>query len=510
MWAAIFLVLTGAALAVVDVVLLPVPEALRLLWASTSPRAVPRLRHAPWLSRAHARWAVSVQGAAGAARPRPRARDAPGGALPSAMGSATADRVTTAAVSRPFGAMGRFCFWGCAFGAAAYLFVRRGRDGAALADREWNGPGPVPKWLRGAGADTARGGGASHAPGPVGHERAGVGGAAGGRGALRPALADAPPGNATSQVPVLSVAAAATTGARTASGLRGLAAAVHISAAFDGGNVICEDCSGPDVRLRIRPDPFTKATDEMGHLQWFYFRASNVKGRPLTYTIVNAKEASFAAGWRGYRACASYDRRTWFRVPDTEYSAKTGRLRWALRSARDTVWFAYFAPYSYERHQALIGRCATAARARLTVLGGTLDGRPLDMVTVGDGPRKVWVCARQHPGETMAEWFAQGFLETLLRLDADYRLFAQATFHVVPNMNPDGSVRGHLRTNAAGANLNREWDWRRRFGPFLLSNYEAPTLERSPEVCRGCLAATIAHVGHVLLLHRTCAPHLRL
>jgi murein tripeptide amidase MpaA len=24
-------------------------------------------------------------------------------------------------------------------------------------------------------------------------------------------------------------------------------------------------------------------------------------------------------------------------------------------------------------------------------------------------------------------------------------------------MNPDGSVRGNLRTNAAGANLNREW-----------------------------------------------------
>ena len=40
--------------------------------------------------------------------------------------------------------------------------------------------------------------------------------------------------------------------------------------------------------------------------------------------------------------------------------------------------------------------------------------------------------------------------------------------YVVPNMNPDGSARGHLRTNAAGANLNREWG--------------APTAERSPEV----------------------------
>lgn len=38
----------------------------------------------------------------------------------------------------------------------------------------------------------------------------------------------------------------------------------------------------------------------------------------------------------------------------------------------------------------------------------------------------------------------------------------------MPNVNPDGSIRGHLRTNAAGANLNREW--------------KDPTLERSPEV----------------------------
>ena len=35
-------------------------------------------------------------------------------------------------------------------------------------------------------------------------------------------------------------------------------------------------------------------------------------------------------------------------------------------------------------------------------------------------------------------------------------------------MNPDGSYRGHLRTNAVGANLNREW--------------LEPTMERSPEV----------------------------
>ena len=71
----------------------------------------------------------------------------------------------------------------------------------------------------------------------------------------------------------------------------------------------------------------------------------------------------------------------------------------------------------------------------------------------------------------MAEWWMEGALEKLLDDPDDpvaRVLRANATFHVVPNMNPDGSRRGHLRTNAVGVNLNREW--------------HAPSLEKSPEV----------------------------
>jgi murein tripeptide amidase MpaA len=70
----------------------------------------------------------------------------------------------------------------------------------------------------------------------------------------------------------------------------------------------------------------------------------------------------------------------------------------------------------------------------------------------------------------MAEWWMEGALEMLV--DPDHpvarRLREALTIHLVPNMNPDGSYRGHLRTNAVGTNLNREW--------------EAPSAERSPEV----------------------------
>ena len=49
-------------------------------------------------------------------------------------------------------------------------------------------------------------------------------------------------------------------------------------------------------------------------------------------------------------------------------------------------------------------------------LGTTLDGRDLNVVVIGDpaAEKKIWVIARQHPGETMAEWFAEGMIDALL------------------------------------------------------------------------------------------------
>jgi len=139
----------------------------------------------------------------------------------------------------------------------------------------------------------------------------------------------------------------------------------------------------------------------------------------------------------------------------------------------DTIYFAYFAPYSLERHRDLIAQSQLHPLCRHEVLGETVDGDDMDLLIIGDpedAPLKLWAIARQHPGESMAEWWMEGFIDRLLD-EADpisREILNQACFYIVPNMNPDGSRRGHLRTNAAGANLNREW--------------QTPTMEKSPEV----------------------------
>lgn len=227
---------------------------------------------------------------------------------------------------------------------------------------------------------------------------------------------------------------------------------VRIGCAFDGGNIEVVEAPPrpPLVRLRIRRDAGGR------FLQWFYFRVSGAKGTPLALRIENAHEATYAEGWRGYSAVASCDRERWLRVP-TEYDGRALTIH--LTPERDAAWIAYFAPYSMERHADALARWQRDPRVRVEVLGTTLDGQDLDCVRVGDGPRSIWILARQHPGETMAEWWAEGLLDRLLDPDdaLSRALLAQATFHVVPNMNPDGSRRGHLRTNAAGVNLNRAW-----------------------------------------------------
>src|SRR3546814_20321687 len=81
------------------------------------------------------------------------------------------------------------------------------------------------------------------------------------------------------------------------------------------------------------------------------------------------------------------------------------------------------------------------------------------MLSFGSGPKPLWVIGRQHPGESMCGWFMEGLVGRLTDpYDAVARaVMARSTLRVVPNMNPDGVFLGHLRTNAAAANLNREW-----------------------------------------------------
>lgn len=236
---------------------------------------------------------------------------------------------------------------------------------------------------------------------------------------------------------------------------------LSISSAFDGGNIRLVAIEGDRIDLEIVKD------NQSDFYQWFYFRLCGAAGRKIELRILNCAGSAYPNGWDQYRACMSLDREEWERV-DTSYEG--GILTISTTVPANSAWFAYFAPYTMERHHDLVAEVASHPAIAHRSLGQTLDGQEMDYFRLGEGPLQIWIYARQHPGETMAEWWMEGALEKLLD-DSDpvsRRLREKATLHIVPNMNPDGSKRGHLRTNAAGANLNREW--------------HEPSLERSPEV----------------------------
>ncbi|CAG22945.1 conserved hypothetical protein [Photobacterium profundum SS9] len=234
---------------------------------------------------------------------------------------------------------------------------------------------------------------------------------------------------------------------------------------FDGGNINVVKADSPeDIQLTIPND------NQSEYYQWFHFRLETQAQEEHTVKLLNLAKSAYPEGWQGYDVVASYDRDEWFRIP-AEFDGDT--LTFRFFPEQGSMYFAYFAPYTYDRHQDLLHQAQVNFNCQLETLGSTLDNNDMSLLTIGepaDDKKKVWVIARQHPGETMAEWFIEGLLQRLLdETDTVGRaLLDKAVFYIVPNMNPDGGIRGHLRTNAAGVNLNREW--------------QTPSMEKSPEV----------------------------
>lgn len=245
---------------------------------------------------------------------------------------------------------------------------------------------------------------------------------------------------------------------------------LHISCQFDSGAIEVLRLEDPsDIQLQIRQDTAAEFA------QWFHFALHGAAHTPVTLRFMNAGACAYPVGWENYRVMASHDRQHWFRI-DTQFDGKVMTAHMIPETA--CVYLAYFEPYSYEQHLDLLGSACASHHVQQEHLGNTVQGRDMTLLRITDAAsaqdaaqrKKVWLIARQHPGETMAQWFVEGFLERLLDPDDSVSrvLLQRCIFYVVPNMNPDGAALGNLRTNAVGANLNREW--------------AAPTMQRSPEV----------------------------
>ena len=126
---------------------------------------------------------------------------------------------------------------------------------------------------------------------------------------------------------------------------------MEINQNFDAGNISVIDCNdASNIQLEINRD------NNSEFFQWFYFRLSGVKNQQCTLNITNAKSAAYPLGFENYRVLYSYDRKEWCRH-DTDLKADV--LSIVFTSRHDSVYFAYFIPYSMERHHDLIANAST-------------------------------------------------------------------------------------------------------------------------------------------------------
>ena len=193
---------------------------------------------------------------------------------------------------------------------------------------------------------------------------------------------------------------------------------MFISSNFDSGNIDVISCEvtgdgAGEIQLQIRKDAHSE------FYQWFHFRLSGARGVSCTLKILNAGGAAYPSGFQNYRVCYSYDRDSWLRHPT---QMERGVLSFDFKPDRDSVYFAYFAPYSMERHHKLIAKSIQSPLCSHRLLGQSLDGQDLDLLRIAlpdqNGNKKTcWIIARQHPGESMAQWWMEGCIERLL--DAD-------------------------------------------------------------------------------------------
>ena len=228
---------------------------------------------------------------------------------------------------------------------------------------------------------------------------------------------------------------------------------INVTTDFDAGTVsVISAAQADDIQLAINKD------NQSCTRQWFYFAVDSGGSMLQRIRLLNADKVSFSAAWDGYQAFASYDNQHWFRI-DTRY--QQGELVLTLNAQAAKVYYAYFVPYPQARHDALLQQVTTIPTAQLEVLGQTPQGRDMMLLRIGSADpkaKKIWLIARQHPGETMAQWLAEGVIKQLSEHFAAPQAEQSAIrFYSVANMNPDGAAIGNHRTNASGINLNRHW-----------------------------------------------------
>jgi len=188
---------------------------------------------------------------------------------------------------------------------------------------------------------------------------------------------------------------------------------------------------------------------------WFYFKVDNCKNKKITFDFINLK--FYQNSFKGFNTCYSYDNKVWLRTPTI---VTKNNVKWTFTSSKKSIWFAYYVPYTTKRKNRLMRIMRKKPQVEYKQLGLTPLKQRLDMLRIGKGDKHIFFVARQHPGETVGSFMAEGILKEFFspqHTTKRNQFMEKFTINIIPMANPDGVFSGHWYTNKKGCNLNRHW-----------------------------------------------------
>ena len=213
------------------------------------------------------------------------------------------------------------------------------------------------------------------------------------------------------------------------------------------------------VQVRLNYD-HERSSPNRANGHW-HFQIIAEPGSELTIVLKD-----FENIWNGMRGIpisentntlVSEDGKTW-RVVKADLFKET-QLKFTLKMETNMLYVASVEPYRLSDLDKLLAEIGRNRLVEITGIGQTAEGRPLEIVRVGNpnAPYRVFLRARAHSWEPGGNWVVQGLIRSLLDSDgAKYR--ERYCVYIMPMANKDGVARGRTRFNTLGKDLNREWN----------------------------------------------------
>jgi len=246
---------------------------------------------------------------------------------------------------------------------------------------------------------------------------------------------------------------------------------VTINTAFEGGSLgKVEVLTNGVYRCHVAGQYDERGRNRQAN--WYYFRLDGVQGRDLTLTLTDfVGEYNDRPGAcpmsAVLRPVFSEDNETWrhFGADAMAWDDELKEATLRFRPEKNTIWIAHVPPYTHARLLRTLADLDRSPHARVEVIGRTVQGRDLPLVTVTNfkmpdaGKKLIWLQARQHAWETGTSFVAEGAMRFVVSEDPRAQaLRDRVVFVFTPMLDPDGCALGGVRFNRNGYDVNRHWD----------------------------------------------------